>query len=32
MKHRSAFAKFRCGVASLQLETGQYDGISEIDR
>ena len=32
MKHRSAFAKFRCGVAPLKLETGRYEGIIEIDR
>ncbi len=25
--HRSAFAKFRCGVAPLRLETGRYEGI-----
>ena len=24
-KHRSAFAKFRCGVAPLRLETGRYE-------
>ena len=32
MNHRSAFAKFRCGVAPLKLETGRYEGISETDR
>ena len=32
MKHRSAFAKFRFGVAPLKLETGRYEGISEVDR
>ena len=25
LKHRSAFAKFRCGVAPLRLETGRYE-------
>ncbi|KAK6181789.1 hypothetical protein SNE40_009574 [Patella caerulea] len=25
--HRSALAKFRCGVAPLRLETGRYEGI-----
>ena len=24
-KHRSAFAKFRCGVAPLKIETGRYE-------
>ena len=26
-KHRSALAKFRCGVAPLRLETGRYEGL-----
>ena len=26
MSHRSAFAKFRCGVTPLRLETGRYKG------
>jgi len=25
-KHKSAYTKFRCGVAPLRLETGRYDG------
>ena len=25
--HRSAFAKFRCGVAPLRIETGRYENI-----
>ena len=25
IKHRSAFAHFRCGVASLLVETGMYE-------
>ena len=32
ISHRSAFAKFRCGVAPLKLETGRYEGINELDR
>ena len=28
MKHLSAFAKFRCGVAPLKLETGRYEGFN----
>ena len=31
-RHRSAFAKFRTGVAPLRIETGRYEGIPEIDR
>ena len=31
IQHRSAFAKFRCGVAPLRLETGKYEGL-EIER
>ena len=30
--HRSALAKFRCGVAPLRLETGRYEGLSVSDR
>ena len=30
--HRSAFAKFRCGVAPLKIETGRYEGLAENDR
>ena len=30
--HRSAFAKFRCGVAPLRLETGRYEGLSVNER
>lgn len=26
-QHRSAFAKFRCGVAPLRIETGRYENI-----
>ena len=29
IKHRSALAKFRCGVAPLRLETGRYENIQE---
>ena len=25
LRHRSAFAKFRCGVAPLRIETGRYE-------
>ncbi len=32
LKHRSAFAKFRCGVAPLRLETGRYEHIAENER
>ena len=27
--HRSAFSKFRCGVAPIRLETGRYERLSE---
>ena len=27
LRHRSAFAKFRCGVAPLRIETGRYENI-----
>ena len=30
--HRSAFAKFRCGVAPLRLETGRYEGLPVDER
>jgi len=30
--HRSAFAKFRCGVAPIRLETGRYEGLQESQR
>ena len=30
--HRSAYAKFRCGVAPLKIETGRYEGLAENDR
>ena len=26
-KYKSAYAKFRCGVAPLRIETGRYEGI-----
>ena len=29
LAHRSAFAKFRCGVAPLRLETGRYEGLPD---
>ena len=29
---RSAFAKFRCGVAPLRLETGRYEGLTVNER
>lgn len=32
LQHRSAFARFRCGVAPLRIETGRYENISESDR
>ena len=32
LKHRSALAKFRCGVAPLRLETGRYENIPESER
>ncbi len=28
-KYRSAFAKFRCGVAPVRIETGRYEGMEE---
>ena len=30
--HRSALAKFRCGVAPLRIETGRYEGLAVQDR
>jgi hypothetical protein len=30
--HRSAFSKFRCGVAPIRLETGRCENLSEIKR
>lgn len=30
--HSSAFAKFRCGVAPLRLETGRYENLPEEER
>ena len=27
-KYKSAFAKFRCGVAPLKIETDRYEGVS----
>ena len=30
--HRSAFAKFRLGVAPLRIETGRYEGLIENER
>ena len=32
LKHRSAFAKFRCGVAPIRIETGPYEGLSIEER
>ncbi len=32
LQHRSAFARFRCGVAPLRIETGRYENISENER
>ena len=29
LKHRSAIAKCRCGVAPLRLETGRYENLPE---
>ena len=30
--HRGAYAKFRCGVAPIRLETGRYERLDESDR
>ena len=27
--HRSAFSKFRCGVAPIRIETGRFEGLPE---
>ena len=32
VSHRSAFAKFRCGVAPLRLETGRYEVLPVYER
>ena len=32
LQHRSAFAKFRCGIAPLRLETGRYEQLDINDR
>ncbi len=32
LSHRSAFAKFRCGVAPLRIETGRYENLDVRDR
>ena len=32
LRHRSAFAKFRCGVAPLRIETGRYENRPLEDR
>ena len=32
LKHRSSFAKFRCGVAPLRIETGRYEQLEVNDR
>jgi hypothetical protein len=31
-KHRSAFSKFRCGVAPIKIETGRYENIPLLNR
>ncbi len=28
-KYRSAFSKFRCGVAPIRIETGRYENLAE---
>lgn len=30
--HRTAFSKFRCGVAPLRIETGRYEGLDVLER
>ena len=30
--HRRSYARFRCGVAPLRLETGRYEGLAESER
>ncbi len=32
LKHRAAFAKFRCGTAPIRIETGRYERLPEADR
>ena len=32
LKHRSAMAKFRCGIAPLRIETGKYENLREDQR
>jgi hypothetical protein len=32
VQHRSALAKFRCGVAPIRLETGRYEGLAVEER
>ena len=32
MSHRSAFSKFRLGVAPIRIETGRYENLSEENR
>lgn len=32
LKHRSAFAKFRCGVAPIKIETGRYENLAVEER
>lgn len=32
LKHRSAFSKFRCGVAPLRIETGRYENLNINER
>ena len=32
LNHRSAFSKFRCGVAPIRLETGRYEGLKVEER
>ena len=32
LKNRSSFAKFRCGVAPIRIETGRYEGLSVEER
>lgn len=32
LNHRSAFAKFRCGVAPIKIETGRYESLAVEER
>ena len=32
LRHRSAFSKFRLGVAPIRIETGRYEGLREENR